>query len=43
MGYGAEGMKCRFHGTSIFLVTTQKMYAFSNHVHVTENEGQSWK
>ena len=46
MGYGAEGMKYRFQWNfPIFFSphNAKKMYAFSNHVHVTENEGQSWE
>ena len=46
MGYGAEGMKYRFQWNfPIFFSphNSKKMYAFSNHVHVTENEGQSWE
>ena len=46
MGYGAEGMKYRFQWNfPIFFSphNSNKMYAFSNHVHVTENEGQSWE
>jgi photosystem II stability/assembly factor-like uncharacterized protein len=46
MGHGAEGMKYRFQWNfPIFFSThnTKKLYTFSNHVHVTENEGQSWR
>ena len=46
MGYGAEGMKYRFQWNfPIFFSkhNTQKLYTLSNHVHVSENEGQSWK
>ena len=46
MGYGAEGMKYRFQWNfPVFFSphNSKKMYAFSNHVHVTENEGQSWE
>ncbi len=46
MGHGAEGMKYRFQWNfPIFFSkhNPKKLYAFSNHVHVTENEGQSWK
>ena len=46
MGYGAEGMKYRFQWNfPVFFSPhkAKKMYAFSNHVHVTENEGQSWE
>ena len=46
MGYGAEGMKYRFQWN--FPVhfskhNPKKLYTFSNHVHLSENEGQSWK
>lgn len=46
MGHGAEGMKYRFQWNFPILFSKHnpnKLYAFSNHVHVTENEGQSWK
>jgi photosystem II stability/assembly factor-like uncharacterized protein len=46
MGHGAEGMKYRFQWNFPILFSRhnpKKLYAFSNHVHVTENEGQSWK
>ena len=46
MGYGAEGMKYRFQWNfPIFFShhNTKKLYTLSNHVHVSENEGQSWK
>ena len=46
MGYGAKGMKYRFQWNfPVFFSphSDKKMYAFSNHVHVTENEGQSWE
>jgi len=46
MGHGAEDMKYRFQWNfPIFISThgTNKLYAFSNHVHVTGNEGQSWE
>ena len=46
MGHGAEGMKYRFQWNFPIIFSKhdpKKLYAFSNHVHVTENEGQSWK
>lgn len=46
MGYGADGMKYRFQWNFPILFSKhnpKKLYTFSNHVHVTENEGQSWK
>ncbi|MDX2250007.1 MAG: glycosyl hydrolase [Bacteroidia bacterium] len=46
MGYGAEGMRYRFQWNfPIFFSphTPQKVYAGSNHLHVTTNEGQSWE
>jgi photosystem II stability/assembly factor-like uncharacterized protein len=46
MGYGAEGMKYRFQWNFPIVFSKhdpKKLYAFSNHVHLTENEGQSWK
>ena len=46
MGYGAEGMKYRFQWNFPILFSKhdpKKLYTFSNHVHVTTNEGQSWK
>ncbi len=46
MGYGAEGMKYRFQWNFPIIFSKhdpKKLYAFSNHVHLTENEGQSWK
>ena len=45
MGHGAEGMKYRFQWNFPIMFSRhnpKKLYAFSNHVHVTENEGQSW-
>tara|TARA_R110002020_G_scaffold122487_6_gene277930 strand:- start:56865 stop:59999 length:3135 start_codon:yes stop_codon:yes gene_type:complete len=45
MGYGAEGMKYRFQWNFPILFSRhdpKKLYTFSNHVHLTENEGQSW-
>ena len=46
MGYGAEGMKYRFQWNfPIFFSNhdTKKLFSLSNHVHVSKNEGQSWK
>ncbi len=46
MGYGAEGMKYRFQWNFPIIFSKHnpnKLYTFSQHVHVTENEGQSWK
>ncbi len=45
MGHGAEGMKYRFQWNfPIFFSkhNPNRLYTFSQHVHVTENEGQSW-
>ncbi|WP_109302742.1 glycosyl hydrolase [Aquimarina sp. AU474] len=45
MGHGAEDMKYRFQWNFPILFSKHnpnKLYTFSNHVHVTENEGQSW-
>ena len=46
MGYGAEGMKYRFQWNfpiNFSIHDPKKLYTFSNHVHVSEDEGQSWK
>ena len=46
MGHGAEGMKYRFQWNFPIVFSKhnpKKLYTFSNHVHVSENEGQSWK
>ena len=46
MGYGAEGMKYRFQWNFPIIFSKhnpKKLYTFSNHVHVSENEGQSWE
>lgn len=46
MGYGAEGMKYRFQWNFPILFSRhdpKKLYTFSNHVHLSTNEGQSWK
>ncbi len=45
MGHGAEDMKYRFQWNFPILFSKHnpnRLYTFSNHVHVTENEGQSW-
>ncbi|MFT4830596.1 MAG: photosystem II stability/assembly factor-like uncharacterized protein [Psychroserpens sp.] len=45
MGHGADGMKYRFQWNFPIIFSKhnpKKLYTFSNHVHVTENEGQSW-
>jgi photosystem II stability/assembly factor-like uncharacterized protein len=46
MGYGAEGMKYRFQWNfPIFFSPhdNDKLYAASNHLHLSTDEGQSWK
>ncbi len=46
MGHGAEGMKYRFQWNfPIFFSehNSNRLYTASNHLHVTENEGQSWQ
>lgn len=46
MGYGAEGMKYRFQWNFPIIFSkhnSKKLYTFSNHVHLSENEGQSWQ
>ncbi|MEM9648099.1 MAG: glycosyl hydrolase, partial [Bacteroidota bacterium] len=46
MGYGAEGMKYRFQWNFPIIFSKhdpKKLYTFSNHVHLSTNEGQSWK
>ncbi|MBT8314727.1 MAG: glycoside hydrolase, partial [Maribacter sp.] len=46
MGHGAEGMKYRFQWNFPIIFSRhnpKKLYTFSNHVHLSENEGQSWK
>jgi photosystem II stability/assembly factor-like uncharacterized protein len=46
MGYGAEGMKYRFQWNFPILFSKhdpKKLYTFSNHVHLSTNEGQSWE
>ncbi|WP_456438195.1 WD40/YVTN/BNR-like repeat-containing protein [Psychroserpens sp.] len=46
MGHGAEGMKYRFQWNFPIIFSKHnpdRLYTFSQHAHVTENEGQSWK
>lgn len=46
MGHGAEDMKYRFQWNyPIFFSphNKKKLYAASNHLHITTNEGQSWE
>ncbi len=46
MGYGAEGMKYRFQWNFPLFFSKhdpKRLYTFSNHVHVTESEGQHWE
>ncbi len=46
MGHGAEGMKYRFQWNFPILFSPhnpKKLYTASNHLHVSYNEGQSWK
>ena len=46
MGYGAEGMKYRFQWNFPIIFSKhdpKKLYTFSNQVHLSTNEGQSWK
>ena len=46
MGAGAEAMKYRFQWNFPIIFSRhnpKKLYTFSNYVHVSENEGQSWK
>lgn len=46
MGYGAEGMKYRFQWNFPIFFSPHKpkrLYAASNHLHVTEDGGQSWQ
>ncbi|MGS2725606.1 VPS10 domain-containing protein [Psychroserpens sp. BH13MA-6] len=46
MGHGAEGMKYRFQWNFPIQFSKHnpnRLYTFSQHVHVTENEGQSWE
>lgn len=46
MGAGAEAMKYRFQWNFPIIFSRhnpKKLYTFSQHVHVSENEGQSWR
>nr|WP_299343481.1 glycosyl hydrolase [Allomuricauda sp.] len=46
MGYGAEGMKYRFQWNFPIVFSKhdpKKLYTFSNHVHMSTDEGQSWQ
>jgi photosystem II stability/assembly factor-like uncharacterized protein len=46
MGHGAEGMKYRFQWNFPIMFSKHdpnKLYTFSNYVHMTTNEGQSWE
>ncbi|MCB0371689.1 MAG: glycosyl hydrolase [Muricauda sp.] len=46
MGHGAEDMKYRFQWNFPIIFSKHdpnKLYTFSNHVHMTTNEGQSWE
>ncbi|MGB7393315.1 MAG: glycosyl hydrolase, partial [Pricia sp.] len=46
MGYGAEGMKYRFQWNFPIMFSKhdpKKLYTFSNHVHLSTDEGQSWE
>lgn len=46
MGHGAEDMKYRFQWNFPIMFSRHdpnKLYTFSNHVHLTTNEGQSWE
>ena len=46
MGYGADGMKYRFQWNFPIHFSKhnpKKLYTFSNHVHVSKDEGQSWE
>ncbi len=46
MGHGAEDMKYRFQWNFPILFSKHnpnRLYTFSNRVHITENEGQSWE
>ncbi len=46
LGYGAEGMKYRFQWNFPIMFSKHdpnKLYTFSNHVHLSTNEGQSWE
>jgi photosystem II stability/assembly factor-like uncharacterized protein len=46
MGAGAEAMKYRFQWNFPIMFSkhdAKKLYTFSNHVHLSTNEGQSWE
>ncbi|MGX1928232.1 WD40/YVTN/BNR-like repeat-containing protein [Flagellimonas sp. 2504JD4-2] len=46
MGHGAEAMKYRFQWNFPIIFSKhdpKKLYTFSNHVHLSTNEGQSWE
>ncbi len=46
MGHGAEDFKYRFQWNFPIMFSPNhknKLYAASNHLHMTTNEGQSWK
>ena len=46
LGYGAEGMKYRFQWNFPIIFSKhdpKKLYTFSNHVHLSTDEGQSWQ
>ncbi|WP_190810567.1 glycosyl hydrolase [Flagellimonas sp. S3867] len=46
MGHGAEAMKYRFQWNFPIIFSKhdpKKLYTFSNHVHMSTNEGQSWE
>lgn len=46
MGHGAEGMKYRFQWNYPIFFSAhdpKKLYACSNRLHLTQNEGQSWE
>jgi photosystem II stability/assembly factor-like uncharacterized protein len=46
MGHGAEGMKYRFQWNFPIFISPHdpnKLYAASNHLHVSTDEGQSWE
>jgi photosystem II stability/assembly factor-like uncharacterized protein len=46
MGYGAEGMKYRFQWNFPIMFSKhdpKKLYTFSQNVHMSTNEGQSWE
>ncbi len=46
MGHGAEGMKYRFQWNFPIAFSkhdSKKLYTLSNHVHLSEDEGQTWQ